>query len=171
MAVTIKSRGEILSDVIKDAEDHPKNWKAVFGKDIKRFSTDYYLFHPEVGLYLMKEYEKNPLERVGVGGKIARYVDEDITHSISTLPGNFGIVQGDFSKILRNIQKGFQPSDIINAALSGKDMGLTVPIQGSATTQSERYNSLRQFKTQSQKKIDDRFEKTASSQGVYSSYD
>ena len=53
MALQIKSRKDVLSDVIKDASDHPTNWKAVFGRDVQRMSTDYYLFHPDVGLYLV----------------------------------------------------------------------------------------------------------------------
>ena len=170
MALQIKSRKDVLSDVIKDASDHPTNWKAVFGRDVQRMSTDYYLFHPDVGLYLLKEYEKNPLDRVGVGGKIARYVDEDISSEISPSPGNFGIIQGDFPKILRNIQRGVQPSEIVTAALEGKDLGLTLPLRGSATAQHHTYESLKNFKSQSQKKIDERFEKLATQEGLYSSY-
>jgi len=58
--VKIKKRNEILNDVIRDGKRHPKNWRAVFGKDKTLLSDDYYLFNPEIGIYLLKEYKKNP---------------------------------------------------------------------------------------------------------------
>ena len=73
----IKSRNEILNDIIRDAEKTPRGWKAVFGKDNERLSRYYYIFHPNIGIYLLKEYQKNPFEVTGVGEKIARQVDED----------------------------------------------------------------------------------------------
>jgi hypothetical protein len=171
MSIQIKSRKEILSDIINDATDQPTNWKAVFGRDTKRLSNDYYLFHPDVGLYLLKEYEKNPFNQIGVGGKIARYVDEDISNKISTFSGNFGIVQGDIHKIMENIQKGTQPSEIIEAALHGKDLGLTLPLRGCATTQNNAFETLKNSQSTHQKKIDEQFEKLAAKEGLYSSYD
>lgn len=171
MSYSIKTRRDILSDVINEATNFPTDWKAVFGRDQKRLSTDYYLFHPNVGLYLLKEYEKNPLERVGVGSKITRYVDDDISNTISTYKDNFGIIQGDFPKILRSIQRGIKPNEIVDAAFKGKDLGISIPLKGSATTQTETYRSLRSFKEKSQKKIDERFEKLANENGIYNSYD
>jgi len=76
--VKIKKRNEILNDVIRDGKKYPKDWKAVFGKDDKNLSRDYYIFNPNTGIYLLKEYEKNPYEIKGIGGKIARHVDEHI---------------------------------------------------------------------------------------------
>lgn len=171
MSYSIKTRREILSDVIHEANEFPTDWKAVFGRDIKRLSTDYYLFHPDVGLYLLKEYEKNPLERLGVGSKIARYVDDDIRKTISTLEDNFGIIQGDFSKIFRSIQQGIHPTEIVHAAFRGKDLGLSIPLRGGVTSQTDTYLSLRSFKEKSQKKIDEQFEKLASENKVYNSYE
>ena len=78
MSVKIKSRINLLNEIIKDAEKYPKGWKAVIGKDEKRFSNDYYIFNPNIGIYLIKEYQKNPYEVKGLGGKIARHVDDNI---------------------------------------------------------------------------------------------
>ena len=106
----IKSRNEILKDVIKEGKKHPKDWKAIFGKDEKRFSRDYYIFNPNIGIYLLKEYQKNPYEIKGIGGKIARKVDEDIETKISKYSGDFGIIQGDFTKVLKNIENSYELS-------------------------------------------------------------
>ena len=61
----IKSRINLLNDVIKDSEKHPKGWKAVIGRDDKLFSNDYYIYNPNIGIYLLKEYKKNPYETKG----------------------------------------------------------------------------------------------------------
>ncbi len=167
----VKPRNEILSDIIKDATDQPTDWKAVFGHDPIRFSNDYYLFHPDVGVYLIKEYEKNPFYQIGVGGKITRHIDDDICCEISTFSGNFGIIQGDIHKIMSNIQRGTQPSDIIDAAFQGEDLGLTLPLRGNATIQNKSFKRLRSLELTHQKKIEKQFEKLATEERIYSSYD
>ena len=110
--VKVKPRNEVLNDVIRDGKKYPKDWKAVFGKDNNRLSKDYYIFNPNIGIYLLKEYEKNPFEVKGIGGKIARYVDEDIEADVAKYAGDFGIVQGDYKKIIKNLEKGVKPQKI-----------------------------------------------------------
>ena len=168
----IKSRNEILKDVIKEGKKHPKDWRAVFGKDEKRFSRDYYIFNPEIGIYLLKEYEKNPYKIKGLGGKIAHHVDEDIETKISKYSGDFGIIQGDFKKVFKNIERGIKPEKIFNAALRGKkDYGLTMPIKGHASSSKEIFNGIRNLLTKKQKTLDSKFEKIASDDGLYKSYE
>ena len=168
----IKNRNEILKDVIKEGKKNPKNWKAVFGRDDKRFSRDYYLFNPDIGIFLLKEYEKNPFETKGIGGKIARYVDQDIETKISKYSGDFGIIKGDFAKIYKNIERGIKPEKIYNAALKGKnDYGLTIPIKGHASSSSDIFNVIRDVLSKKQKTLDTKFEKMASDDGLYKSYD
>ena len=48
---------------------------------------------------------KNSFEVKGIGGKIARNVDEDIESDVSKYAGDFGIIQGDIKKISESIQK------------------------------------------------------------------
>ena len=168
----IKNREEILKDVIKEGEKNPKNWQAVLGRDEKRFSRDFYIFNPNSGIYLLKEYEKNPYEIKGIGGKIARYVDEDIESKITKYSGDFGIVQGDFSKVIRNIKKGVKPEKIFKAAIKGKnDYGLTIPIKGQASTSKEVFKEMRSVLSNKQRSLDNKFEKIASDDGLYNSYD
>jgi hypothetical protein len=167
----IKPRNEILNDVIKDAEKHSNNWKAVFGKDDLRASNDYYLYHPNVGLYLLKEYFKNPYEIKGIGSKIARHIDEDIEKNISDFSSNFGILQGDIRKIASNLKKGIQPDQIINAAITGKDLGLKIPLKGHATSSDKTFSTIKEQIGKTQKKINTKFEELASKDGIYQSYD
>lgn len=167
----IKSRNQVLNDVIQDGKKHPKGWKAVFGKDNERLSRDYYMFNPEIGIYLLKEYNKNPYEIKGVGGKIARHIDEEIEKEISKHEGDFGIIQGDFQKVLKNLEKGIHPQKIFDAALKGKkDLGISMPIRGQASNSKNAFNNLHNTLSTRQKKLDSELEKMASDDRIYDSY-
>jgi len=168
----IKSRTEILNDVIKDGKKYPKNWQAVFGKDNKRLSRDYYIINPNIGIYLLKEYEKNPFEIKGLGGKIARNIDEEIEAEISKNAGDFGIIQGDFRKIVKNLKKGIKPEKIYDAAFRGKqDLGISMPIKGHASTSKDVFNDINNILTIERRRLDKKLEKMASDDGLYRSYD
>ena len=76
---------------------------------------------------MIKEYQKNPYEIKGIGGKIARKVDEDIETKISKYSGDFGIIQGDFTKVLKNIENSYKLSKFKSLnfeALKGNKKGL-----------------------------------------------
>ena len=167
----IKSRSNLLNDVIRDAKKYPKGWKAVIGKDENRFSNDYYIFNPNTGIYLLKEYQKNPFEIKGIGGKIARYVDDNIENEISKDSSDFGIVKSDILKIAKNLRNGASFEKILNSAVVGKDMGISIPMRGYASSSKNSYTNIRKELLNKQKKIDSNFEKIASEDGLYSSYD
>jgi len=169
--VDVKPRSKVLEDIIREARKHPDGWKAVLGRDYRRLSSDYYIFHPEVGLYLLKEYGKNPYSLKGVGGKIARHIDEDIITSVSDYSGNFGVIQGDIRKIISNIEKGVTPHKILSAALEGRDLGLSIPLRGEASSEEKNYQYIREILSSKQRKIDREFEKLAADEGLYASYD
>lgn len=170
--VKIKTRNDVLSDVIRDGKKHPKGWKAVFGKDDKLFSNDYYIYNPKIGIYLLKEYEKNPYEIKGIGSKIARHIDNDVEEEITKLNGDFGIIQGDFQKILTNLEKGIHPEKIFNAAIKGKkDYGISMPIRGKASSSKDAFGNLHSTLKSKQTKLDLKFKKIATDDGLYKSYD
>ena len=167
----IKSRNEILTDVIRDAKKYPKNWKAIFGKDKERLSNDYYLCNPDIGIYLLKEYQKNPFEIKGIGSKIARHIDEEIDNEITKSTNDFGIIQGDIRRILKNIDKGIHPQKIFEAALKGKNLGLSLPVRGHASSSKDSFQNIRDTLSNKQKKLDSKFEKIAADEGLYTSYE
>lgn len=167
----IKKRQDILNDVIRDGKKYPKDWKAVFGKDKKSLSKDYYIFNPDIGIYLLKEYEKNPFEIKGIGGKIARHIDESIEAGISKYAGDFGIIQGDYRKVLKNLEKGIEPKKILDAAVKGKkDFGISMPVKGHASSSKEVFDDIHNTFSTKQKKLDKKFEEIATEDGLYSSY-
>jgi hypothetical protein len=166
-----KSRNEILNDIIKDSKKFPDGWKAASGKDKKLFSTDYYIFNPNIGVYLLKEYQKNPFQITGIGTKIARHIDDDIEEGINKKSEDFGIVQGNIHKIINNIEKGIHPHKIFEEGLKGKDLGITIPVRGKVLTSENTFDYLHKMFESKQKKINEKFEKMATDNGVYSSYD
>lgn len=168
----IKSRNEVLNDIIRDAKKYPKDWKAAFGKDKERLSHDYYIFNPNIGIYLLKEYQKNPFEVKGIGGKIARCIDEDIENEITKYASDFGIIQGDIRRILKNLKKGIHPQKIFEAAVEGrgKSLGISIPVRGQASSSDDSFVNLHNTLSTKQKRLDEKFEKMASDDGLYSYY-
>jgi hypothetical protein len=169
--VKIKPRNDILRDIIRDAKEYPKGWNATFGNDTNLFSHDCYIFHSRIGIYLLKEYNKNPFEVKGIGSKLARHIDEDIEEQITKKSGDFGIIQGDIQKILRNINKGIPPQQILTSAMKGRDLGITIPVQGHASTSKDTFHSIKSTFCSHQKKLESCFEKMASDDGIYKSYE
>lgn len=168
----IKNRNDILNDVIREGKKYPKGWNAFFGYDNKRFSRDLYLMNNNSGLYFLKEYDKNPFETIGIGGKIARKIDDDIDINISKNHSKFGIIQGDFQKILTNLEKGINPEKIFNSALSGKkNYGMSIPVRGKASSSIDFIRKLNNNFSDNHKKINNRFEKIADEDGLYRSYE
>ena len=168
----IKKRNNVINDIIKEGKKYPNGWNAVFGKDERRLSRDYYLFHPKVGIYLLKEYNKNPFHIEGIGGKIGRRVDQGIESIIHKNDGNFGIVQGNFQKILKNLEKGIKPEAIFESAFYGKnDMGLKMPVKGKASSSKKVFNEFDINPSIEQEKINKKFEKIAYDDGLYKGYD
>ena len=167
----IKTRDEILNEIISKGKKHPKGWNAVLGKDNKRMSRDFYLFNKKIGVYLLKEYQKNPYQIKGIGGKIARHIDDDIHNQILKKTGDFGIIQGDFQKIIKNLESGIKPKRILDEAIKGdKDFGLTIPVRGYATESKKIFNNLHYNYNNNKVKIDNKFEEIASDEGLYNSY-
>ena len=170
MGAKIKPRHEILQDIITDAHKHPDGWKATFGQDREHLSTDCYISHPDIGIYLLKEYEKNPFERKGIGAKIARRIDDDITKKIQTHSGDFGIIHGNIQKILQNLNQGLSPQTILHAALRGTDLGIRIPVKGLASRETNIFNYLHDAFTIQQKHLEQQCEKIMADDGVYTSY-
>ena len=166
----IKSRNETLNDIIRDSKKYPNGWKAAFGKDDLLFSHDYYIFNPNVGIYLLKEYHKNPYNVKGLGTKIARHIDQDIQEKISGKSGDFGIIQGNIKKIVKNIDRGVHPQKIFEEGLKGRDLGIKMPLKGKASTSKDAFNHLQATFSLKQKRLNSKFEKMVSDDGIYSSY-
>ncbi|SNR24940.1 hypothetical protein [Halorubrum vacuolatum] len=83
---------EILADVAGDSTD-PDGWRAVAGSRRSGLGEDLYFGHPNVGVYHVKTYAKNPQELRGVGAKVARKVDDELDPLLpdADSPGRFAV--------------------------------------------------------------------------------
>jgi hypothetical protein len=167
----LKTRDQLFNDIIRHGKKHPTGWMASFSKDYQNLSNDSYLFHPNIGLFYLKDYQKNPFQHVGFGGKIARKIDEDLTEELRKQSNNFGIIQGDIRRIAHHIDQGISPSEIIQSMFKGENKGMTMPVKGTASSSSEQVPMLKNFGKKNQKKVKEYFKKRASTDGLYHSYD
>ena len=78
---------------------------------------------------------------------------------------------GEIQKIIKNIEKGIHPQKIFEEGIKGNDLGITMPIKGKASTSKNTFNYLQQMLASKQKKLNEKFEKIAADDGLYSSYD
>ncbi len=167
----LKKRDDVLNDIIHQGKKHPTGWMASFKKNNHHLSDDYYLLHPKIGLYYLKEYQKNPFQHIGIGGKVARKIDDDVTEELRKNAHNFGIIQGDIQKITKNIQNGISPQEIIQGMFKGKDRGMSLPVKGKANTSINSIKKVKEQGKENQHKINHHFKKIAKEDGLYASYD
>ncbi|MCU4750834.1 hypothetical protein OB919_02365 [Halobacteria archaeon AArc-curdl1] len=73
----IRDWQDVLEDVVERDVD-PQGWRAVAGDRSSGVGEDMYLAHPRAGVFVLKTYAKNPYDLRGVGGHVARKVDDDI---------------------------------------------------------------------------------------------
>ena len=87
----IRDWQDIVSDVVESDVD-PEGWRALAGDRDRGVGEDFFLGHPEGGLYFLKTYAKNPFEVKGVGTRVARKIDEDLdTHLPTGDDGRFAV--------------------------------------------------------------------------------
>jgi len=68
---------DILEDVTDEATE-PEGWRAIAGTRCDGVGEDLFLGHPDIGLYQLKTYAKNPYDVRGVGARVARRVDDEL---------------------------------------------------------------------------------------------
>lgn len=82
---------DLVEDVAERDVD-PEGWRAVGGRRARGIGEDVYLGHPDAGLFQLKTYAKNPFEVKGVGGRVARRIDDEIgPHLPEESEGRFAI--------------------------------------------------------------------------------
>ena len=70
------------------------------------------------------------------------------------------------------MEKGIEPQKIFDSAIKGKkDLGISMPVRGHASSSKDVFNNIHDIFSIKQKKLDLKFEKIASDDGLYSSYD
>lgn len=88
----IREWQDIVEDVV-ERDVGSAGWRAVGGSRGGGVGEDMYLAHPQVGLYQLKTYAKNPFEVKGVGARVARNLDDEIGQFFpdENGPGRFAV--------------------------------------------------------------------------------
>jgi len=88
----VRDWDDILADVASDSTD-PDGWRAVAGSRREGLGEDLYFGHPNVGVYHLKTYAKNPRDLRGVGAQVARKVDDELDPLLpgEESPGRFAV--------------------------------------------------------------------------------
>lgn len=91
----IRDWQNILSTVV-DSDHDPEGWRAIAGQRATGVGEDFYLGHPDSGVFHLKTYAKNPTELRGVGTQVARKIDDEIDPLLPCRgddPGRFAMQQ------------------------------------------------------------------------------
>jgi len=90
----IRDWQDVLEDVV-ESDAQADRWRAAAGDRRRGIGEDMYLGHPDVGVFQIKTYARNPYEVEGVGSRVARQVDDEIDPLFpgEDAGGRFGVRQ------------------------------------------------------------------------------
>lgn len=161
----MRTREEILREIISKGKEIPKGWKATSRYDTKLHATEYNILNPEVGLYQIKEWQKNPFQVKGVGAKITRRVDDNL---INEPLGKFGILQYNPRKIYEDVKEDLPLEKILqDMASGGQKTGIEMMLTGEMHPVAKDITKTTQRK---KKEIDRAIRKIQEDEGLYDSY-
>jgi hypothetical protein len=161
----MRTREEILREIISKGKEIPKGWKATSRYDTKVHATEYNILHPDVGIYQIKEWQKNPFQIKGVGAKIARRVDDSL---INEPLGRFGILQYNPRKILGEVTEDLPLKKILqDMASGGQKTGMEMMLTGEMHPVDKDITKTVQKK---QNEINKALIKIQENEGLYDSY-
>ena len=162
MQIIKYSNGANRTNAIKRAEDLIYN----INIDDNRIKIDDYYTIPEgnrwsgafvkIRLYLPDGY--------------TIYFDDDIEDIFVHNKGKFGIVQGDMKKVLHHLERGHKPTELFQAAMDGKDMGIRIPLRGNATSEKPVFSKIHEAMGEKRKKLDAAYDELITEEQVDASY-
>lgn len=165
----IKSRDEILKEIIDEGKSCPEGWRAAAQWDDRLHAAEYYILHPSVGLYELKEYQVNPFLTRGVGAKVARKLDERVSRVADKRIGDFAILELNHRLILEALEKEIPLAEIFAASAEGKH-GVHIPVRGSAHAVSQPLSTVRKSFATKQRAVDAEFRKLLNRDGLTKAY-
>ena len=161
----MRTREEILREIISKGREIPEGWKATSRYDTQLHATEYNILHPEVGIYQIKEWQKNPFQVKGVGAKIARRVDDIL---INEPLGKFGILRYNPRKVFGDATEGLPLKKILqDMASGGQKTGIEMMLTGEMHPATKDITKTVQRK---QNEINKGIVKIQEDEGLYASY-
>jgi len=165
--VDVKTREELLRDLIARAEEHPNGWKAAVRQDPRLFAREYYIFHPRVGVYELKEYQVNPFEAAGVGAHLASSVPKDLPGSLKQQAGIFAIVEVSLARLRKVLEETSEGLSLPEAELRA---GIRIPMQGPVHGASASLRFLDSSLERKRHVVDEEFRRLVDRRGLTIAY-
>jgi hypothetical protein len=166
--VEVKTREEILRELIAKAEEHPGGWKAATRRDEQSFGQEYLIFHPKAGIYEVKEYQVNPFEVSGVGAQLAPSVPAGLPRLLQEQTGVFGILEVSLPRLLEEL--GEAPEDSVTPLGLSGDLGVRVPMTGPTHRAPSSLESLDSSLNARRRVVDAEFRKLLDRGGITRAY-
>lgn len=164
----VKSRQEILRELVAKSKEYPEGWKALVRKDSRLFAQEYYISHPHAGIYTLKEYQVNPFVTSGIGAHISPYVPQQWDEVHREQAGAFGILEIDIAKLLEKVTKDDRA--VIGRPLLDDDMGIRVTMHGPAHETHSSLSALGPSFASARRVVDQEFRKLMDRDGLTKSY-
>lgn len=162
----IKPRDKVLEEIVEEAKENPRDWRAskIYNSHLNAF--EYFFLNPEVGIYHIKQWKKNPYKIKGVGGKIADEVDRDM---LNKSIGKFGVFRFDPKKVSQGLKEGLSMEQIFKRARRGETShGIDLGLRGDVQSPDKIY---KKYKEESKlNEIDKEFRKLLKRERAFRGY-
>jgi hypothetical protein len=169
MEVEIKDMQETLAEIIREARKRPEKWYSLYGVDRELHSEDICIFNPDIGIYKIKKFQKNPWEQLGVGAKIARKVDDDILDMTrKDASTGFGIIRIDLQKLLGSLMRGYEPAELMLGKI--KDAGVEIPVTGPMHESDRHIKNIKDIFPDEERKLKSKFAKLLDAEETFKHY-
>lgn len=164
----VKTREEILRELVTRAEEHPTGWKAATRRDHRHFGEEHYIFHPKAGVYEVKEYQVNPFHSSGVGAQLASSVPSGLPRLLEKQRGIFGILEIDLQKFLKALRE--TPEESLTHLEMGEDIGIRMPLRGPSHGATAAIRSADSSLNRKRRVVDEEFRKLLEREGITRAY-
>lgn len=172
-----------LDDVVEDIKDEGKDvenkdeWWAGKGNQ-KDLGDEWFVGHPEIGLYQFKSYRKNPYTLKGVGTKLTKNIDDEIESDFEKDTNSmFGILPNEIKKSRkRRTEKMIKeeefknPTQLFKKILDGLGINIRGNLSYSKNDSPKPVRNLRSKFEEEQKQLTEEFRKILNRDEVYNSY-
>lgn len=164
----VKTREEILRELIARAEEYPTGWKAATRRDHPHIGEEYYIFHPKAGVYEVKEYQVNPFHSSGVGAQLASSVPSGLPRLLEEQRGIFGILEIDLRKFLKAL--GEAPEKSLTQFELTEEIGIRMPLQAPSHGATSAIRSVDSSLNRKSRVVDEEFRKLLERGGIMRAY-
>ncbi len=163
----VKTREQLLRELVAEADEHPYGWKAAVRQDPRLFAREYYIFHPRAGVYELKEYQVNPFETSGVGAQLGPSVSKDLPRLLERQAGVFAIVEITPAKLRDVLEETSEGTSLAEAGLQG---GIRIPMHGPAHNAPSSLRFLDSALEKKRQLVDAEFRKLIDRRGLLRAY-